>query len=127
MRPVSFKVAKAIKEAGYPQERPLNFYVSKEYKDFTIGELYDASIDYVPIEYRVNAPAYLEVWPWLWRERKAFITADGYTNGILSSKEAESEIYDSEGRYLYTTNNSTDPEEAILAAIEYLVTNNLIK
>lgn len=57
-------------------------------------------------------PTYLEVWLWLWRERHNFLEC----------------VY-KEGRFFnYRTSYSyADPEETIIASIEYLVDNNLIK
>lgn len=138
---VSFKVAKAIKKAGYPQGNknsgncdvyPLEDH-DDNYTSYTrIGKITTrykcetwrilSSIPYVV------APTYLEVWLWLWREKNKsisiicdeddrleanwYVNAEKLTGGIGSFTE---QVFFS------------DPEEAIIAAIEYLVDNDLIK
>ncbi len=83
---VSYTVAKAIKEAGYPQ--------------------YENELEGVPKVLYV--PTYFDVWLWLWREKE------------LTRMAIWDKIADIKGNYF-------DPEEAIIAAIDYLVDNNLIK
>lgn len=101
MKRVSFKVAKALKEAGYPQDRTNSHYTN-------CGELVYYGI---AGETGFDAPTYLEVWLWLWREKNISIDwKDGY-------------IYVN-GEEIGCFN---EPEEAIIAAIEYLVDNDLIK
>lgn len=106
MKKISFNVAKVIKKAGYPQD----------YTEF----YYDYNRC---VQRRTNcyvncqcvAPTFLEVWLWLWREKKIAIEADyslqhGYwINGGICGESFE------------------DPEDAIIAAINYLVDNDLIK
>ena len=86
---VSFKVAKAIKEAGYPQEYNSPCYVTedciKEYdRDYDgdmplIGEREYKEGQYINrFSYRDEecdpphcyAPTYIDVWLWLWRENQ---------------------------------------------------------
>lgn len=107
MKRVSFKVAKAIKEAGYPQNYSFNVSVyDKEGKEVAIGDTD------IPLNCEaILAPAYLEVGLWLWREKDIYCEIkDGY----LYVAGDELECYN-------------DPEEAIIEAIEYLVDNDLIK
>lgn len=112
---VSFEVAKAIKEAGYPQT--INSISSEWY--LPNGQLYTSYIDAtIPLrEFHTMlaeciAPTYFEVWLWLWREKRKSI--DIVFNGYSweSSENCE---------------DCNDPEEAIIAAIEYLADNDLIK
>lgn len=111
MKRVSFEVAKAIKEAGYPQEYEsfysndgeLHVNMSYEYKTY----MYKNQIGY-------SAPTYFEVWLWLWQEKKIILElqcqiAVGWSTPLLQNR---------------FFNNQ---EEAIEAAIEYLVENDLIK
>ena len=101
MKRVSFKVAKYLKEVGYPQDSLKdNIYVSEPNAPFS------------EVAYQ---PTYLEVWLWLWREKHIAVEADyscanndWFDGGICGKK-------------------FNDPEEAIIAAIEYIVTNKLIK
>lgn len=62
-------------------------------------------------------PTYLDVWLWLWREKEIRIEAKYH--------------FDDNGECCWTNGyidvDYTDPEEAIIAAIEHLVENDLIK
>ena len=141
MERVSFKVAKAIKEVGYPQDPNCDKYVTEPCKgryiwytpnpdytskgddddlyDFEVGEYVDHEMYNVSVAHSVVAPTYLEVWLWLWREKKKCIE-------VCFSLD--------EGNWTFMQNPSpcdcglyNDPEEAVIAAIEYLVDANLIK
>lgn len=111
MKRVSFKVAQAIKEAGYPQYntnvldgydilgKPTTIYSSAE------------KCEYI-------APTYIDVWLWLWREKRIKLSVE--------PNEDETECYTKDlGKLI--SNFGSDPEEAIESAIEYLVDNDLIK
>lgn len=134
MKRVSFEVAKALKEAGYPQGDknsgncdvyPLEDHddnytpytrvgkITTRYKCETWRTL--SSIPYVV------APYYLEVWLWLWREKKCYIDVLNNQGGKVAqcliwigNKPVHKLAYDT-------------PEEAIIAAIdaalEYLSKN----
>lgn len=118
MKRVTFKVAKAIKNAGYPQDEinitKIGWYNQAGIYTTELPFLWEGDDMFVAI-----APTYLEVWLWLWREKRFPIDAECmeklqrkiayniWENGILSER------YD-------------DPEEAIISAINYLVDNNLI-
>lgn len=103
MKRVSFKVAKAIKDAGYPFE----------YDDCNIIDNCDANLDKWKFWSKFINCTYIDVWLWLWREKKRNVTPIPTSpwDGFWSSEG---------GKY-------PDPEEAIIAAIEYLVDNDLIK
>lgn len=98
MKEVSFKVAKAIKEAGYPQ---VGYYW---YSPQGVECYSESDLDEVGY---VSAPTYIDVWLWLWREKGIPIQIDYAFCGI------DCQI--------------NDPEEAIISAIEYLADNDLIK
>lgn len=103
MKRVSFKVAKALKEAGYPQD----------YKN--------AEDTYTNLNGGIWVkPTYLQVWLWLWREK-------GIKLYLVPSSLNDITVYlDLEP--IYGMNETVkDPEEAIDAALEYLVENDLIK
>lgn len=113
MKRVSFKVAKVIKEAGYPQRFISSFgWYNKEGKSFDSS--YDLPLSEKDDEY--IAPTYFEVWFWLWCEKKITVELTVLTNNKVCplSKDVPYEEYN-------------DPEEAIIAAVEYLANNNLIK
>lgn len=114
MERVSFEVAKAIKEAGYPQGNTDKCYLTadhnKYYKEGQIVENDDGEWS-VLTKNLADIPTYLEVWLWLWREKDIQCSIkDGYV--YIGSDELD--YY-------------SDPEEAIIGAIEYLVDNDLIK
>lgn len=71
MKRVKFEVAKAIKEAGYPQDRKDVGYITEKCSDrFNVyyeGNLTDNASRMVK---KVSAPYVMEVWLWLWREKK---------------------------------------------------------
>lgn len=119
MKRVSFKVALALKEAGYPQYRKDVGYVTESCTDrFNVyheGELTENASRMVK---KVSAPTYLEVWLWLWREKRIEISCS-YFAPLL-----EWRITINDKRVNIKHN---DPEEAIIMAIEYIVENNLIK
>lgn len=110
MKRVSFKVAKAIKDAGYPQGH-LPFY------DIS-GDLWEDGIS-DNFHFPCFAPTYVEVWLWLWREKKTHILLD---NGAVVSMQDTDFLW-----HVAYQNNCSDPEESIKEAIEYLAENNLIK
>lgn len=110
MKRVTFKIAKAIKEIGYPQTIEGEF---ASYYDVT-GRFYEYSYKVlINPDLIYDAPTYLEVWLWLWKEKKINVTPeyDQISGMFLSCGISERE----------------DPEEAIKVAIEYLVDNDLIK
>lgn len=119
MKRVSFEVAKAIKEAGYPQGWKCDKHYCLESEGeygYQIGDLVSANAIHKNCLEAISAPTYLEVWLWLWRNKGIEILPTGgiiYHGGKLGTKN------------LY--NYPNDPEESIVAAIDCLVENNLIK
>ena len=110
---VSFKVAKAIKEAGYSQYNCRHWYSERgvEYEWYGCIE----ELESIKMDSDIDAPTYLEVWLWLWREKDIRIQPEF---GSVYIWPIGIRIDD----YKYE-----DLEEAIIAAIEYLVENDLIK
>ena len=116
MKRISFKVAKAIKEAGYPQEKKDGtalYPVKGEFK----GKLCSYNSD-APDRDKLSivAPTYFEVWDWLWQKQIYIIMEKSYCGVWFDSKEE-----------LKFFSVKKSPEKAIIAAIDYLVENNLIK
>lgn len=97
MKRVSFKVAKALKEAGYPQE--CDMYYSVPPKEQYIG-------------LKVAQPTYLDTWLWLCE------------NGSSISPIC---IHPNQWQVSTCNGEWKNPEEAIKEAINYLVENNLLK
>lgn len=126
---VSFEVAKAIKEAGYPQDFPETVGLSLEEKNsedatcyFYKDYLYSISLLKLANVKYLACPTYLEVWLWLCREKKIYIRLDMATDTCLwyYAITIKYEIVAVGCKF-------ADPEEAIIEAIEYLVDNDLIK
>lgn len=111
MKRVSFEVAKYIKKIGYPQDIwKYSWFYNED------GELLNISNTGY---YEIPAPTYMEVWLQLWREKRKCIEIifsedeDGWTF-MQNPSPCDCGLYQ-------------DPEDAIIAAIEYLVTNKLNK
>lgn len=131
MKRVTQDVAKVVYEAGFP----MMFWQTVSRAQFEAGHLYKLSEDknyfsVCPSERYPDdndtldvyyCPTYIEVWLWLWRDKKACI-------GILFDEgDCNVEIWQEGKDYVRDLENKFDPEEAIIAAIEYLVNNDLLK
>lgn len=101
---VSPKVAKYLKAIGYPQ---------KDFAGSKVFEKVDGALIWV------KQPTYLDVWLWLMREKNKSID-------IIRDCDAGTFIafYDEDNTDCCV---SSDPEDAIVKAIEHLVDNDLIK
>lgn len=113
MERVSFKTAKVLKEAGYPQ-----YGHCEKYYD-SCGKIVDKMCDMRKLVFQ--CPTYLEVWLWLWREKKITIDVVALAGGSYGAFILKF------GERLNSQIKFDDPEEAIIAAIEHLVENDLIK
>lgn len=125
MKRVSFNVAKAIKEAGYPQGWECDEHYCLESEGeygYQIGDLVSVNTIHKNCLEVVSAPTYMEVWIWLWREKKICINCN-YDKYNLPPMW----WCNNEDRINYNSPNFDGPEEAIIGAIEYLVDKNLIK
>lgn len=116
MKRVSFKVAKAIEAAGYPQ-----YY--NNFDGTNCHYVNENTIQYhSPIGCYTDvicaAPFVLDVWLWLWKNISIQIE-DEYCTAWAKNSEI---LYQK-----YYGKSVDNPEEAIDTAIEYLVDNNLIK
>lgn len=117
MKRVTFEIAKALKEAGYPQYGSCDEYYNHN------GQVVSKFCDINKLIY--PSPTYMEVWLWLWREKKIRIEF----NDIVYKIYDATEWVDNYGYHLIYLRNkmTTDPEESIIEAIEYLIDNDLIK
>lgn len=133
---VSFNIAKVIKEAGYDEVCDYGYCVvnnvptlvktEEEWERHAINnsDMWDflmCTCQEKDGENDCVAPTYLDVWLWLWREKRIDLQMLGYKNGKAKCYIERETIHED------FLSNMTDPEEAIIAAIEYLVTNDLIK
>lgn len=105
MKRVSFKVAKALKEAGYPQENCDEYLNKYGAIDFYLG-------------HNTARPTYLEAWLWLCREKRMLLSIQEFCG--------EWNVYSPQA-HGHIAEHYADPEEAIINAIDHLVDNNLIK
>lgn len=110
---VSFRVAKVLKEAGYPQET--EYWYSKD------GEFCYSLSDLDELGY-ISAPTYIDAWLWLWKVKKICINCNLDKYNLIPQWWCSNE-----DGINYNTPNFDGPEEAIANAIEYLVENDLIK
>lgn len=112
MKRVSFKIAKYIKEAGYPQGNYGHHY------------LFNGEPAYGAITGKdITAPTYFETWLWLWREKKMRLSVE-YVRATETKYESWCTLNQEHLHNLPVSNG--DPEEAISEAIEFLVDNDLI-
>ena len=106
MKRVSFEVAKALKEAGYPQENCGRYYNKYGAIDGYLG-------------HNTASPYIMEVWLWLWREKGKELSLN---------YDRDFKIWDSWIEGMDAPSIGNDPEEAIIAAIdaalEYLSKNS---
>lgn len=127
MKIVSFKAAKALKEAGYPQGLSNYLYNEDGYKKagslLTLSSRYECEQWNLDTSTKIDAPYASDVWIWLWREKKIIIDVGSNERGILAS------IWTSEMDKIWDNMsiNYTDPEEALIAGINYLIDNDYIK
>lgn len=118
---VSFEVAKAIKEAGYNEPCDMYYHIYDSVYDsqMSLEMTGNGCADFLNSNnhYRCAAPCALDVWLWLWREKK--IETEIYNDGVGLTAQIRIQ-----GRPQFFIK---DPEEAIIAAIEYLAEKSLIK
>ena len=119
---VSFKVAKAIKEAGYPQKCDKFYAGTQRYHDTTERTIFEGYlIDRYEDRHLSDcaAPYALDVWLWLWREKGIGFTISATNDNCGFSHHRINGCY--------TEIGFSDPEEAIIAAIDaaldYLIKN----
>lgn len=129
MKLVTFEIAKCLKEIGYPQHS-LNEVTSLAYNDE--GEIWEMrDFDQNPYLEYYSICTYFDVWLWLWREKKYRILLSASNqrwnevHGVVDGVDGivETSWYKGMAGYDVTDHraNHTDPEEAIIAAVEYLV------
>lgn len=121
MKRVSFEVAKYLKKVGYPQDKndkTIVYPTKGEFKGTLCGF---NSCAPERDKFSINAPTYIDVWLWLWRDKKISIDVEHLYGVFWSVFTFGQYVFTDEGDHKYS-----DPEEAIIAAIEYLVKHNLI-
>lgn len=103
---VTFEVAKALKDAGYPQVGRYQYTYAGE---LLVDLVREGGICYGPM-----APSYLDAWLWMWNTKNIQI-------------EVADKSYFAKAKVIGKVFVETNPEEAIANAIGFLVENNLIK
>lgn len=138
---VSFEVAKALKEAGYPQGDknsgdckvyPLethNINWEPYTKEGVLSTRYKCetwTILLTAIPY-VVAPTYIDAWLWLWREKEIRICLEDAWD--LQEPEIERGCYVGTNQLggICSSQEFADPEDGIVDIIDYLVKNKLLK
>lgn len=138
MKRVSFKVAKALKEAGYNEPCDMYYHIYDD-SDIVDGE-YESQMSLEATgdgcqsflnalnHYRCAAPYAFEVWLWLEKDKGTIIHPDSTYVEDGTVKYATITHLDQEDFHSVGSKFKYDSsEEAIIAAIEYLVDNNLLK
>ncbi len=118
---VTFKVAKVIKEAGgiFPANEYYALFKDESNKgSWQTETICCPSLGIIGECYA--APTYLDVWLWLWREKKIQIDVEFISSNLVGNFVLGQRVF-TNGCY------QIDPEDAIIAAIDYLVDNDLIK
>lgn len=137
---VTFEVAKALKEAGYPQGDKnsglTNVYPLEDHDDnytpYTrIGKL---TTNYHCQTFRVLsdipfvvAPTYIDAWLWLWREKEIRILLEDAKNPEEPEIERGCYVGTNQLGGICSSQEFADPEDAIVDIIEYFVRNDLMK
>lgn len=116
MKRCSFKVAKALKEAGYPQDNSDYLYD----KDGCFASRLDYESWGIRTWDKIAMPTYIDVWLWLWKEKDIRIEVKNRQCSLGGSL-----IYH-KGKYIAEI-FCDEPEKIISVAIEYIVDNNLLK
>lgn len=116
---VSFEIAKVLKDAGYPQGNENTAYYNE------LGMLVKPNV-YCGGKEIADAPTYIEVWLWLWRDKGIRCDIEDLWNAELSYPERGCASNTNQLGGICTPEVS-DPEDAIVNIIDYLVENNLIK
>lgn len=110
---VTFKIAKALKKAGYPQD----ILIDNKIFDIRTQDI-TSNLNYLAIYgddgYYISAPTYLDVWLWLSEEKNIYI----------SPKHDFNDNNENVWTNGWTTDTYKDPQSAIIAAVEYIITNN---
>lgn len=124
MKRVTFEIAKTIKDAGYPQDSQpiteIGWYNRARTYTKELPQFWEGDDTFVAV-----APTYLEVWLWLWREGRICLEIEKlYAPESYIQRGCVCGTEQCEGFY---TPEVADPEEAIIAAITYLVDNDKIK
>lgn len=124
---VSLEVAKAIKEAGYnePCDMYYHIYDDAYESEMSLEMTGNGCKDFINSlnRYRCAAPTYFDVW--LWRYKKICLEVEKlYAHESYIQRGCVCGTEQCGGFY---TPEVADPEEAIIAAIEYLCENDLIK
>ena len=129
MKKVSFEVAKALKEAGYPQGNTDKCYLTADHNQYyKKGQIVYNEDDYWTILTKnlADIPTYIEAWLWLWREKNIRFDVEDLWDANLSYPERGCASNTNQLGGICTPEVS-DPEEAIIKAINYLVDNDLLQ
>lgn len=105
MKIVSFELAQKLTELGYNKSSDRGYVIDN--KHF------------------IEAPSYVDVWFWLWREKKFPISLMCDEHPDLMQWYPHSDITGEIGSFTDTV-FFDDPEEALVEAIDYIFENNLL-
>lgn len=114
---VSFEIAKAIKDAGYDNNHMRGLYYNDKGESLIVTNITDL------LEYDIPAPTYIDVWLWLWQNKGIYID----TKRVFTTEGIRVFCTVSYGVNLYYVQYRINPEEAIIAAIQYIVEHQILK
>lgn len=134
MKRVSSKITKVLKDAGYPLERfqtvsreqfeaghGYKYSTDKNYYSESPSILYPEDNDAIDM---YDCPFCFDAWLWLWKTKKICLEIEkAHTHDLYIQRDCVCGTEQCGGFY---TQEFADPEEAIIAAIEYLCDNDLI-
>lgn len=136
MKIVPFELAQKLTELGYNKSSDHVYVIADKHLEYSSGSridiqrgsLYPAlkawemlGIDGPLIE----APTYIDVWLWLWREKKFPISLMCDEHPLVMQWYPHSHKTGELGSFTDTV-FFDDPEEALVEAIDYIFENNLI-
>lgn len=122
---VSFKVAKAIREAGYNEPCDMYYHIYDSVYDsqMSLEMTGNGCADFLNSNnhYRCASPSYFDVWAWLSDKKHIFIDVKHH---CINCVEAYVETKICDKGCVFNTDNV---EDGIAKAIDYLVDSDLIK
>lgn len=131
MKQVTFEIAKALKDSGYPQgninsgndlcyaleDHTINYTPYVRAGQLTTRYRCETFAVNNPVPYAI-APTYMDVWICLWKSKNIYIQIDKLSNNKFCTHIDNMFCGNTE---------SDDQEETLIAAIEYLAANDLIR
>ena len=117
---VKFETAKLLKEKGFDWKCNISYGSQDTLIDYTMYGFIDE-------DNLINAPTQQMACRWLMEEKHIFIGKSFLKNEETFNLEFHSTVFNMDTGELITTIGAFCPEDAVEAAIQYVLTNNLCK